>query len=209
MKEDVKKILLVAGEHSGDLLGGDLLKYLKKEIPNLSFEGIGGDEMLKEGLHSITDIESMNVVGLSGIVSKYKYLKSLARQLVEICKKENIRYAILIDYPGFNLRLTKMLRAEGIEVAFFVSPQIWAWRFKRVFFIRDNISLMLTLFEFEKDIYLKYGVNAEFVGHPLVQRLEDKLKEYPPLNIEKNKRYITLMPGSRTTEIKKHLPILL
>ena len=147
-----KTILTVAGEHSGDLLCGELLQFLKSRNSDLEFIGIGGETMLKEGLQSYADIEDMAVIGFTGILSKYFKLRKLAKRLVDAAKEKNITEAILIDYPGFNLALAEMLKKAipGFKVIFYVSPQIWAWRYNRIYKIKERVDHMLLLFQFEK-----------------------------------------------------------
>ncbi len=204
---------MLAGEHSGDLLGGDLLKELKRKSPNLEFFGIGGTEMVqKANLHTLVDIERLSVIGFWEAVKKYSYLKSLMDMLLEEIERRKCKYAILIDYPGFNLRLAERLRERNIEVIFYVSPQIWAWKFKRIFKIQKNVNLMLTLFQFEEELYREYGVNAFFVGHPLPKRIQESLRKENPLPVNINHKseiVIALLPGSRSQEIQKLTHILL
>lgn len=206
MKETV---LIVCGEHSGDLLGAKLIQELRKIQNDLEFFGIAGEEMLKENVQTIANIEEMNVVGFTGIALKYKFLKNLARKLVEKAKKSNCQYAILIDYPGFNLRLAKMLKTEGIRVVFYVSPQIWAWKYNRVYTIKEVVDLMLVLFPFEKEIYDSHNIPCVYTGHPVIERMQAKLETEKPLQIIKSDCTICIMPGSRTGEIKRLLPIIL
>ena len=211
MLEKKTTVIIVAGEHSGDILGAELMKKFKEisASSNYQFKGIGGELMIKEGLESSADLDDMSVIGLMGAVKKYPFLKKLAKKLVDISSKEPISFAVLIDYPGFNLRLAKMLKEKNIPIVFYVSPQIWAWRFKRIYFIRDHIDLMLTLFLFEQKLYTKHGVNSIFVGHPARLRiLEEKALLSKPV-IEANTRIITLMPGSRTSEIYSLFPVML
>lgn len=205
--------MIFTGEHSGDLLGGDLMAELKHLRPELSYYGVGGTNMEAQGFESLEDLEKLAVIGFSEAIKKYSFLKKLLFQVVEEVKKRDTKFAILIDYPGFNLRLAKELKALGIPSVFYVSPQIWAWKFKRIFFIKEHIALMLTLFRFEETIYKEYGVNAKFVGHPITKRIPEKLKKEPPLPTglpEMGEGYVIgLLPGSRTGEIGKLLgPIL-
>ncbi|HMV46111.1 MAG TPA: lipid-A-disaccharide synthase, partial [Leptospiraceae bacterium] len=204
-----EKILIVCGEPSGDLLGADLMVELRNTKGNFSFTGIGGLEMGKLGFTSLYDIEDLSVMGFTGIFKSYFKLKKIAKNLVEKAIIENVHYAVLIDYPGFNLYLAERLREKGIKVIFYVSPQIWAWRFKRIFKIKKFVNLMLVLFPFEKKIYDEYGVKCEFVGHPLRNRMEEKMKSEKPVQIDKGITTICLMPGSRGVEIDRLLdPIL-
>lgn len=204
-----EKFLIVCGEPSGDLLGANLIEELRKTGGDFSFMGIGGNEMIRSGFSSLYDIESLSVIGFTGILTKYFPLKRIAKDLVEKAVENNVRYAILIDYPGFNLHLAEKLREKGIKIIFYVSPQIWAWRFKRIFKIRDCVDLMLVLFPFEKKIYDEYNVNSEFVGHPLCTRMKEKVETEKPISIKKDIITICLMPGSRSGEITRLLDPLL
>ncbi|WCL51175.1 lipid-A-disaccharide synthase [Leptospira sp. GIMC2001] len=206
-------VFILAGEHSGDLLGGDLLKELKKYSQDTEFYGIGGEHMISEGFHSLEDMDNLAVIGFFEIIKKYSFLKSLLEKMVEEIIKRETKLVILIDYPGFNLRLAERLKEKGIRVVFYVSPQIWAWKFKRIFFIRKNVDIMLTLFQFEEDLYREYGVNAFYVGHPLSKRIKESKKHENPLPIklshDANHKVIGLLPGSRSQEIRKLTPELL
>jgi lipid-A-disaccharide synthase len=208
-----ENVLIVTGEHSGDLLGGDLLTELKNLQPDLNYFGVGGTSMIAHGFESLEELEKLAVIGFSEAIRKYSFLKKLLFQIVEETKARDTKFAILIDYPGFNLRLARELKAIGIPSIFYVSPQIWAWKFKRIFFIKEHISLMLTLFRFEETIYKEYGVNAKFVGHPITKRIPEKLKKEPALPSdlphEGEGLVVGLLPGSRKGEISKLLkPIL-
>ncbi|MBE7412314.1 MAG: lipid-A-disaccharide synthase [Leptospiraceae bacterium] len=200
---------MIAGEHSGDLLGAPLIKELKLSDRKMKFFGVGGPAMISEGFESLEDMENLSVIGFSQIVSKYGFLKKLLNRIVDEAIKRKTEFAILIDYPGFNLQLAKALKEKGIKVFFYVSPQIWAWRFKRIFFIKKYIDLMLVLFEFEKKIYDEYGVPSEFVGHPLAKRISEKLHSEEKIKFKTDCIRICVMPGSRTSEIKRILPVIM
>lgn len=211
--EQRESIFILAGEHSGDILGSELLHVLKKYIPQTQFYGIGGESMKAEGFESIEDIDNLSVIGFFEVLKKYSFLKKLLDRVVKEILDRGSKSVILIDYPGFNLRLAEELKKHNIKVIFYVSPQIWAWKFNRIFHIKKNIDLMLTLFQFEEDLYRKYGVNAFYVGHPIAKRIKDSKKEENPLKIEKSsiehKAIIGLLPGSRGQEIKKlTIPLL-
>ncbi|MBI3394849.1 MAG: lipid-A-disaccharide synthase, partial [Spirochaetia bacterium] len=189
--------------------GGDLVHALKKIGPD-NFFGTGGESMRREGVEILEDIESMNVVGFIEALKHYSRLKKLAVRLVAEAVKRGSTLAILIDYPGFNLRIATMLREKGISVIYLVSPQIWAWHYSRVKRIKEDVSLMLPLFPFEKEIYDSEGVPAQVVGHPLVFRIGKRLKEEEP--VAKATRGVTtigLLPGSRRSEVRNLLPDML
>ncbi len=202
---------MIAGEHSGDILGGELLSELKNLSLDCKYFGIGGEKMISQGLTSLSNIEDLNVIGFSGIIFKYRSLKKIANTIVSECKTKNVKIAILIDYPGFNLELARMLKKDikDIKIIFYVSPQIWAWKFNRIFKIKQNVDLILLLFPFEKKIYDKYNIDNVVVGHPLMGKLKTDFEEGREINTNKDSLVVTLMPGSRTGEITRLLEIML
>lgn len=202
-----KPLLVCAGEPSGDLLGGDVLRSLEKLGVKSSF-GTGGESMRRAGCEILMDVESMAVMGFVEALKHYRRLKKLARELVEEAKKRGTDTALLIDYPGFNLKLAGWLKAAGIRVVFLVSPQLWAWHFSRINKIKQNVDLMLVLFEFEKRIYDEAGVPCEWIGHPMIRRVPEQLLREQPVALKRGKT-IALMPGSRRSEIKGLLPAIL
>lgn len=211
--ESDKNILVIAGEHSGDLLGADLLQELAILEPEYKFYGIGGEGMIEHGLDSMEELEHLSVIGFSEALKKYSFLKKIFYRVLEETTHRPTKLAILIDYPGFNLRLAKELKLRGIPTVFYVSPQIWAWKFNRIYFIKEQIALMLTLFRFEEEIYTEYGVNAKFVGHPITKRIPEKLKKEPMITEKLPDSHhgytVGLLPGSRKGEIHRLIdPIL-
>ncbi|EMY69586.1 lipid-A-disaccharide synthase [Leptospira vanthielii] len=213
LHESDKNILVIAGEHSGDLLGADLLQELTILEPEYKFYGIGGEGMIEHGLDSMEELEQLSVIGFSEALKKYSFLKKIFYRVLEETTHRPTKLAILIDYPGFNLRLAKELKSRGIPTVFYVSPQIWAWKFNRIYFIKEQIALMLTLFRFEEEIYTEYGVNAKFVGHPITKRIPEKLKKEPVIAEKLPDSHhgytVGLLPGSRKGEIRRLIdPIL-
>lgn len=201
-----EEILIIAGEHSGDLLGAALITALRKYGVEKVL-ATGGPKMFEKGAELVEDLETMDVVGFVEALKAYSRLKKLAKRIVDMCVERKIELAILIDYPGFNLRIAEMLKEKGIRVAYLVSPQIWAWNYKRIESIRKNVDLMLPLFEFEQDLYRSEGIDAKAVGHPLVSEIDHRLQSQPELTYaeKKGKPLIGLLPGSRVSEIKKLL----
>ncbi len=200
-------VLIAAGEPSGDLLGGDLVSAMNR-LGFKYFFGTGGESMREAGVKIIHDVNEMAVMGFVEAVKAYRRLKRLAKQLTDMAVESRTKVAILIDYPGFNLALAKMLHGRGIRVVFLVSPQIWAWHYSRIEKIRASVDLMLPLFAFEEEIYLKENIQAKCVGHPLVQRIPKKLREEAPVPFSR-KKTIALLPGSRMSEVSRLLsPIL-
>lgn len=203
-------ILLLAGEHSGDLLGAEIVQALHREGFQ-KFLGTGGDEMQNAGVEIIKHVREMTVIGLVEGLKAYRRLKKFALSLANHAVERGVKTAILIDYPGFNLRFAAMLRERGIHIIYVVSPQFWAWKYKRIYKIKELVELMLPLFPFEADLFKKIGMHADCIGHPLVYRIPRQLKlekvlPSPPGGI---KYTIALIPGSRRGEVRRLLPEML
>jgi len=204
-------ILLIAGEVSGDLIGASLIKELKKTDPALMFYGIGGDKMLAEGMELSYHINQMAFLGFVEVIKHLPFIKKTQRKLVELVKSKNIKSVVLIDYPGFNLSIAKKLKALGVKIIYYVSPQLWAWGSGRIKKVRDLVDKMLVVFPFEEKMYKDNNVNVQFVGHPLVERInnhefllyEDLCSKF---RLDKEKNILLVMPGSRENEVKKIFP---
>ncbi len=196
-----ENLLIVAGEHSGDLLGGDLVQALQRKWNNGVFFGTGGDSLKAAGVDLLHTVETMNVLGFWEGIKAVPRLKRVAAELMSEVERRQVRTAILIDSPGFNLRLAEMLKKTGVKVIFLVSPQIWAWKYNRVKKIRKYVDLMLTLFPFEKEIYDREGIRAECIGHPMVQRIPRDLRRDEPIAPVARKKNVALLPGSRRSEV--------
>ncbi len=206
-KGPAKHIAIVAGEHSGDLLGSRLIDNLKVLLPDASFEGIGGPLMIKSGLNSLHPIENLSVIGLSDIkkiINAYHTRNSLAHHFINI-KRPDI--FIGIDVPDFNLGLEEKLKNKGIKTVQYVSPQVWAWRGYRVKKIHRAVDHMLTLFPFEEKYYKEQSLPVTCVGHPLTGIIEENAEQSKyrsALSLPDTKKIIALLPGSRNNEIKRH-----
>jgi len=206
-----KNILVIAGEVSGDLIGASLIKELKKTDPDLLFYGVGGDKMLAEGMELSYHINQMAFLGFVEVMKHLPFIKKAQRKLVELVKSKNIKNVVLIDYPGFNLSIAKKLKALGVKIIYYVSPQLWAWGSGRVRKVRELVDKMLVVFPFEEKMYRNNDVNVEFVGHPLVERInnhefllyEDLCSKF---QLDNKKEILLIMPGSRENEVKKIFP---
>ncbi|MEZ5536890.1 MAG: lipid-A-disaccharide synthase [Thiolinea sp.] len=208
----MKRIAIIAGEPSGDLLAARLILALRQQNPELSFEGIAGPEMQAAGCRSLFPMEALSVMGLAEVLKHLPELLSIRRQLYQRWCDDPPDLFIGVDAPDFNLPLAKRLHAKGIPTAHYVSPSIWAWREKRINKIRGNIDLMLTLFPFEVDFYARHQVNARFVGHPLADEIEfdpDKLPARRKLALDVNRPVLAVLPGSRSGEIRRHASVFL
>lgn len=203
---------IVAGEASGDTLGADLIRALRKRFPDAQFVGIAGPQMLAEGAVSIAPMERLSVMGLVEVLGRLRELFALRDQLVSVFTDAQIDVFIGIDAPDFNLRLAQSLKTHGIATVHYVSPSVWAWRQGRVVGIRASIDLMLCLLPFEKAFYDQHGVPAEFVGHPLADQLPrqaDTAAARRALALADDATVVALLPGSRRGEVASLLPLLL
>jgi lipid-A-disaccharide synthase len=200
------EILIVAGEASGDLHGSRLMAALAARRPELRFFGLGGDDMLAARLEAVAHSREISVVGLTEVVRILPRARRIFHALLGEAAKRRPGLAILIDSPGFNLRLARVLWRRGVPVVYYVSPQVWAWHRSRVKGIARWVSHMLVLFPFEVDFYRQYGVPVTHVGHPLV----DEVPELPQAwdRTADRRRRLALLPGSRDSEVEALLPLM-
>ncbi len=205
-----KKVFISVGEVSGDNYGAELIKRL----PQFEWIGITGYKMEKAGVKSIENIKNISVVGLSEAIPKYFNIKRTFKNSVEILKT-GVDTVIVIDFPGFNLKLIKEAKKLGLKTVYFIAPQVWAWGKGRIKDIVKYTDLLITILPFEKKIYEPYiskDFQVEFFGHPLLDIIkteETNLSFKKKLNIPLNGDIFGLLPGSRESEVKIHLPILL
>lgn len=206
------KLYIIAGEASGDLHGANLIKALRQKQPKIDLRCWGGDLMKSEGGTVVKHYKDLAFMGFVEVVLN---LKTILGNL-SFCKKDILEFQpdaiVLIDYPGFNLRIAKWAKQQKIKVLYYVSPQIWAWNSSRVHQIKKDIDRMFCILPFEKDFYKKYDYEADFVGHPLLDEIKKFQKSSSDFVKENNladKPIIAILPGSRTQEIKTALPIML
>jgi lipid-A-disaccharide synthase len=207
-----KKILLVAGEVSGDLHGSHLVEAIQRIEPEVRFFGVGGEGLERRGMKLLYPASSLSVVGITEVFLKlgtiFKALRGLKRSL----EREKPDLVILIDFPEFNLRLAKLAHRRGIPILYYISPQIWAWRPKRVNLIARVVKKMIVLFPFEVSLYEAAGVDVEWVGHPLLDIVKPTLPKevaFQQLGLDPKRRTVGLLPGSRVHEVERLLPPLL
>ena len=200
-----KNILIVAGEPSGDTRAGELLAELKEMLPGARFWGIGGDLMRSEGVELVEHISALSIVGVWEVVKNLSKINKQYNDLVSEIRKRKPSLAVLVDYPGFNLRLASFLHKEGIPVIYYVIPQVWAWGGHRVKALRKNVDKALVLFEFEKEFLERRGVDAEWPGHPIIDRMASRG------NAAEGDRTpaVALLPGSRKSEVSALFPVML
>ncbi len=208
----MKNILIIAGEASGDIYGADLARHLLKTIPDLKIAGIGGKRMRDAGVDILCDISYISVVGFSEILPKLRAIKKAFNTVSGIIKSRGADLVVLIDYPGFNIRLAGVAKKAGVPAVYYISPQVWAWRKGRIRLLARRIKKMIVVLPFEEDIYKKEGINCSFLGHPLVDEIhstrpaEDSMQLY---GLNKNRKILGILPGSRTGEVKALLPLFL
>lgn len=206
-----KKIFIIAGEPSGDIHGANLVKNLKKLIPECLFSGLGGKLMKDAGVNIYYDT-NIAVVGVSEVLHHISEIKKIFKGLAAKLDEEKFDLVILIDFPGFNLRFSKEVKKRNIPLVYYISPQVWAWGKYRLRTIKKNVDKMIVFFKFEEDLYKKYGINVEFVGHPLIELAKATTPKNDWLkinNLAPGKITISLLPGSRKSVYEKLLPIML
>jgi len=199
------QIALVAGELSGDTLGADLIRSLRQYYPEAKFIGIAGPKMLAEGCETLVPIEELSVMGFVEVIKQLPRLLKLRKKIKHYFLENRPDIYIGIDAPDFNLPIEKTLKQAGIRTAHYVSPSVWAWRRGRVKYIQKANDLLLTLLPFEAAYYDPQKIIVKYVGHPLADRIPLETPVAPArqqLNLSNDKRYIALLPGSRSQEIK-------
>jgi len=207
-----KKILLVAGEVSGDLHGSHLMEAIQRIDPDIQFFGIGGEGLEGAGMKLLYHSQSLSVVGITEVLLKLRSILQALRGLKKSLDRERPDLVILIDFPDFNLRLAKMAHQRGIPILYYISPQVWAWRPKRINLIARLVKKMIVLFPFEVPLYEAAGVDVEWVGHPLLDIVKPTLakeKAFQQFGLNPKRRTVGLLPGSRVREVERLLPPLL
>lgn len=208
----MKRIMIVAGEASGDLHGSNLVRSALSLDPDLKFYGLGGENLRKAGIDLLFDLEHQGLFGFLEIVSSLRSTIGIYRSLKASLTRDRPSAVVLIDYPDFNLRLAKSAKRLGIPVFYYISPQLWAWRQGRVKKIDRYVDRMAVVFPFEPDFYQRHGVEVSFVGHPLLDVMDPprpKEEVKTELGFDPSQPLLGLLPGSRMSEIKAHLPLML
>jgi lipid-A-disaccharide synthase len=205
-------IMIVAGERSGDIYGAGLASALQVRLPSLKIFGCGGEAMRRAGADTVVDAHEMAIAGITEIVSGIPRAYRAFHRLLEEVDRRHPMLAVLIDFPEFNLRMARQLKKRKIPVVYFVSPQVWAWRKRRVKKLKARVAKMVVIFDFEEEIYRQAGVPVEYVGHPLVDMVRPHLTHeqfFAQLGLDASIPTIALLPGSRKKEVIANLPIML
>ena len=206
------KILISAGEASGEMYGAELIEALRRRDAGVEFFGVGGPRMRAAGCDTVVDAKELAVVGITEILSHLRKIYGLFNHLIAEADRRKPGLGIVIDAPAFNWRVARQLHKRGIPVVYYVCPQFWAWRQGRVKLLRKYISKALVIFPFEEKFYRDRGVDATFVGHPLAELPHPSIEraDYAALyQIDPAKHWITIMPGSRVKEVRMNLPTIL
>ena len=202
-------ILIIAGEASGDLHGSNLVHELLQLNPELNIWGIGGEKMRQRGMKTEYDISQMNFLGFSEVIKHLPFIKQVFRKIENLIRQRKPQLVILIDYPGFNLRLAKFAHTLGIKVLYYISPQVWAWGKGRVKKIAKYVDHMAVIFEFEREFFESHKIPVTFVGHPLLESLkipQNKEDFFKQNRLNSDNPVLALLAGSRNQEVQRLLP---
>ena len=212
IKKKSKTVMIVAGEASGDMHGGNLVREMLNIDPALTFYGIGGNRLQKEGVELLANASEMAVVGLTEVVSKLGRILKIMRMMKRSLDERRPDLVILIDYPDFNLPIAAAAQKRGIKVFYYISPQVWAWRKSRIGQIKKTVNKMAVILPFEVEIYRQKGFEVNYVGHPLLDMVKlnySKQESRKKFDLAPDKITIAILPGSRPSEVTKLLPELM
>ena len=201
----LSRIFLSAGESSGDMHGANLIRALLGEAPEVVCEGLGGPRMAAAGMELRCDLAGRAIMGFAEVVKSFPYIRRVFLDTVAHLERTRADCLVAIDYPGFNMRLAERAKAMGIPVAYYISPQVWAWKKRRIFRIARSVDKMLVILPFEEAMYREIGVDCIYVGHPLL----DQIQAASLTGLFKNGMVIGILPGSRDQEIRRLLGVMI
>ncbi|NTV05489.1 MAG: lipid-A-disaccharide synthase [Chlorobiaceae bacterium] len=209
-----KKLFVLAGEVSGDMHAAGVIAELLKAMPDVKVFGIGGQKLRALGAELLYDTAQMSIMGFVDVLKHAGFLRRVFRDLKDSVRREQPQAAFLVDYPGMNLVMARFFHELGIPVIYYISPQVWAWKEGRVKAIRRDVDRLLVIFDFEVEFFRRHGINAEFVGHPVIEQLAEVSLSSRELflkthTLKPETRLIGLLPGSRKQEIAHILPEML
>jgi lipid-A-disaccharide synthase len=204
----IDSYFISAGEHSGDLLGADLVLALREKMPKLTAFGVTGSAMQNAGVEEIASIDELSVMGVVEVARKLPQLKMLETRLLHWIDQWDPKFAVLIDNPGFHLRLAEQLKMRGVRVFQYVAPKIWAWGESRAPQIRDAFDMVLGILPFEEAFFRERGIPYTYVGSPLKDRIDKVMIRRESLGLPMNRPVVACLPGSRPSEIRLNLPTL-
>ncbi len=202
------RILIIAGEVSGDMHAANLVRATRKLRPDIEWFGIGGPLMREVGVETLHDVGEMAVIGLAEVIRRYAFFKRVFDEILAVAEERKPDAVLLVDYPGFNLRLAAKLHARGIKTVYYVCPQVWAWHRERIPKMAKIIDHLITIFPFEAQHFAGTGLKVSFAGHPLVDAA-NTARSLPTIALPwKGSKRIALLPGSRSQEIHRLLPVM-
>ncbi|MGE5410781.1 MAG: lipid-A-disaccharide synthase [Clostridiales bacterium] len=206
-----KELLIIAGEASGDLHGASLIRELKSIDPSVKFIGIGGNKMRSQGMELLFHINQMAFLGFAEVLRHIPFIKKVQNLIIREVINRRIDTVVLIDYPGFNLNIAKKLKNLDVKVIYYISPQIWAWGHGRIKKIKKLVDKMMVILPFEEEFFRNAGVNVEYVGHPLLEQIENynylsRDDFFRKFSLDIEREILLLLPGSRLQEVKRIFP---
>ncbi len=205
------KYYLISGERSGDLHGGNLIRAIRKNDPDFVGRGFGGNDMREAGMDLAMHYDQLAFMGFLAVIANFRTIKAIMKK----CKEDILVFkpdvVVLIDYGGFNMRIAKFAKEHGLKVFFYISPKVWAWNTSRAWKLKASVDRMFCILPFEKDFYKKFDWDVDYVGNPVLDAIK-KFKPDPGFlaknDLNKGKRIVALLPGSRKMELKRVVPIL-
>lgn len=211
MMDEGLNLMIIAGEVSGDILGGELSAELMQLDNKIKLFGIGGEKMKQAGVEIIYHINKLAFLGFAEVVRHIPFVKKVQNDLIKVIREKKIKHIIMIDYPGFNLNFAKKIKPFGVKVLYYVSPQVWAWGKRRIKKMKSLVRKMFVVFSFEEKIYKDEGIDVEFVGHPILDRINgynflSKENFFESRNLDTTKDILLILPGSRKFEVEKIFP---
>jgi lipid-A-disaccharide synthase len=211
--EGARRVMVIAGENSGDNFGANLIREMKEREPEMQLYGLGGPRMEKAGVNPLVNIvDHLAIIGFTGVLRNYGVLRRLLTSVYDSLEYDKPDAVVLIDYPGFNQRVAERASELGIPVIYYVCPQFWAWNPRRKYKLAQIVDLLLVIFRFEEGLCREVGINAHYVGHPMLDHLKVTKRRdevVAELGLDPNKQIIGLLPGSRRSEVVRLLPLLL
>ncbi len=211
VSNDVKSVVIIAGEASADLHASNLVEAMKRLNPAIVFSGIGGERMEQAGVKILVPSSEMAVVGLTEVFSKLRTILKAAKDIKSILKNEHPDLLILIDYPDFNIHIARTAKRHGIPVLYYICPQLWAWRKGRIKKIARRVDRMAVILPFEKEYYRRNPIKMDYVGHPVLDeypQVIDKSQVVSKTGMDKGLPIVGIIPGSRKEEIRNLLPVM-
>ena len=208
-----KHVVMIAGEESGDQHAAKLIKQLQMQEPSLRFSGMGGKHLQALGMTNVFDLTQCSITGLSGVFTHLRLIRQAFKTIKAHLLASSPDLVILVDYPGFNLRMAKWIKTHlKCPVLYYISPQLWAWKPKRIELIRQYVDHMAVILPFEYELYQKNNIPVSYVGHPLLESLSlvpSKMTCRQALGLDENAKLLAICPGSRRMEISRLLPVII